>query len=123
MYDGALSISDPNIKFDFQGGIDFTSDVPTFDFNAHLKEARLNKLNLVKKDTSARLSFHLMSNFRGDNLDNASGIITMNQGELVRNNQKLNFENFQIDAEHRADTHRIKLTSDYINAELVGQYQ
>jgi len=123
MYDGALSISDPNVKFDFQGGIDFTSEVPVFDFSAHLEKAKLNKLNLVEKDTSARLSFQLTSNFRGDNLDNASGIITMQQGELIRHNKKLNFENFQIDAEHRHDTHRVKLTSDYINAELVGQYQ
>ncbi|MCF8335078.1 MAG: translocation/assembly module TamB domain-containing protein [Bacteroidales bacterium] len=123
MYDGALSIEDPNIKFNFQGGIDFTSDVPVFDFNADLEKARLNKLNLVEKDTSAQLSFSLMSNFRGDNLDNASGVITMNHGELIKNNQKLNFENLHIQAKHRSDTHRIKLTSDHINAELVGQYQ
>ncbi len=123
MYDGALSISDPNVKFDFQGGIDFTSDVPAFDFSAHLEKAKLNKLNLVENDTTARLSFHLTSNFRGDNLDNASGIITMEQGELIRHNKRLNFENLQIDAEHRHDTHRVKLTSDYIHAELVGQYK
>ncbi|MBS3774177.1 MAG: translocation/assembly module TamB domain-containing protein [Bacteroidales bacterium] len=123
MYDGALSISDPNIKFDFQGGIDFTGDVPIFDFNANLKEAKLDKLNLAEKDTSARLSFSLNSNFRGNNLDNASGTITMTQGQLVKNNQKLNFDNLQLDAKHRSDTNRIKLTSDYINAELVGHYQ
>lgn len=123
MYDGALTISDPNIKFNFQGGIDFTDDVPIFDFDARLKEARLNKLNLAGKDTSARLSFSLTSNFQGNNLDNASGTITMNEGELVKNSQNLNFENLQLDAKHRSDTNRITLTSDYINAELVGQYQ
>ncbi|MFW6100813.1 MAG: translocation/assembly module TamB domain-containing protein, partial [Bacteroidota bacterium] len=123
MYDGTLSISDPNIKFDFQGGIDFTSDVPIFDFYANLERAKLNKLNLAEKDTSAHLSFNLMSNFRGNNLDNASGTITMNQGDLVKNNKKLNFENLELNAEHRSDTHRIQLNSEYINAELVGQYQ
>ena len=123
MYDGVLSIEDPNIKFDFQGGIDFTSDIPIFDFYADLEKAKLNKLNLVAKDTSARLSFNLMANFRGNNLDNASGTITMNSGKLTKNNQILNFESLNIKAEHNTDTHRIKLTSDYINAELMGQYQ
>jgi hypothetical protein len=122
-YDGSLSIEDPNIKFDFKGGIDYSKEVPVFDFYAQLDKAKLNRLNLVEKDTSASLSFSLVSNFRGDNLDDASGMIRMNHGLLIRNNQKLNFDNLKISAEHRSDTHRVRLVSDYINARLVGQYQ
>jgi len=121
-YDGALSIEDPNVKFSFYGAIDFSKEVPIFDFNAHLEKAKLSKLNLAKGDTTARLSFNLISNFKGDNLDNANGVIMLNQGELIKNNKKLNFENLHINAEHIGDTHRVKLRSDHINAQLVGQY-
>ena len=122
-YDGALSIEDPNIKFSFYGAIDFSKEIPIFDFNAHLEKAKLSKLNFAKGDTTARLSFNLISNFKGDYLDNVNGVIMLNQGELIKHNKKLNFENLQVNAEHIGDTHRIKLRSDHINAQLVGRYQ
>lgn len=122
-YDGVLSIDDPNIQFNFHGGIDFSGEVPVFDFNARLANAKLNKLNISPEDTTANLSFSLMSNFRGSNLDDASGVIRMTQGKLVKNNKELHFDNFQLDAEHKRDSHRITVKSDHIEAQLVGRYR
>ena len=122
-YDGALSIEDPNIQFDFYGGIDFSGEVPVFDFNAQLAKARLNQLNIISEDTTARLSFSMMSNFKGDNLDDASGTIRMTQGRMVKNNKELEFDNLQLNARHSRDTHQIVLKSDHLDARLVGKYQ
>ena len=122
-YDGALSIEDPNIRFDFYGGIDFSGDVPVFDFNAQLAKARLHQLNIMPEDTTARLSFSMMSNFKGNSLDNASGTIRMTRGRMVKNNKELEFDNLQLNAEHSSDTHKIALTSDHLDARLVGKYQ
>ena len=122
-YDGSLSIEDPNIQFDFQGGIDFSGDVPVFDFQAELDKAKLHKLNFAPKDTSANLSLSLVSNFKGNSLDNASGTIRLSQGKLVRKEKTLRFDDLHIDARHRQDTHRISLVSDYLEAELVGKYR
>jgi len=122
-YDGALSIKDPNIQFDFRGGIDFSGAVPVFDFKANLAKAKLHRLNLVPEDTTAYLSLKLMSNFKGNSLDNASGNIEVNRGTLIKNQKKLHFDNLQIHAEHHLDTHRISLHSDYLEAQLVGKYR
>jgi len=122
-YDGSLSIEDPNVQLDFQGGIDFSGDVPVFDFQAELAKAKLHKLNLSPEDTSANLSLNLISNFKGNSLDNASGTIRLSRGKLVRNEKILRFDNLKIDARHRRDTHRVFLASDYLEAKLVGKYK
>ena len=122
-YDGALSIEDPNIRFDFYGGIDFSGEIPVFDFNAQLAKARLNQLNIIQKDTSARLSFSMMSNFKGNSLDNARGTIRMTRGRITKNNKELAFDNLHLTAEHSQDTHKILLNSDHLDARLVGKYR
>ena len=34
IFDGLFSVSDPNIKMDFKGKIDFSDEIPVFDFTA-----------------------------------------------------------------------------------------
>jgi len=122
-YDGALIVEDPNVNFNFSGGIDFSEDIPVFDFNAEIKEAKLNALNFVEHDTTALLSANLVSNLKGNSIDNASGEIRITEGLLIKNNKKLNLDNFKINASHIADTQKIFLNSDYIDGALVGKYQ
>ncbi|MGM0598052.1 MAG: hypothetical protein ACQES9_13535, partial [Myxococcota bacterium] len=121
-YDGVLAIEDPNVNFEFSGGIDFSQEIPVFDFEAKLYEAKLQKLNFVDDDTTATLSVNLISNFEGNNLDNAEGIIQFNKGRLIRNGKRLNFDNLKIDARHQQDSHAIFLHSDYIDGSLTGKY-
>jgi hypothetical protein len=122
-YDGVLSIEDPNIEFTFHGGIDFSKDIPVFDFSAKLYKAKLQPLNFVENDTTAMLSFNLMSNFTGNSLDNASGVINISKGKITRKNKDLSFDNFEINASQQKDTHKIFINSDYINASLIGKYR
>jgi hypothetical protein len=122
-YDGALSIEDPNVNFTFSGGIDFSSDIPVFDFKAEVEKAKLNKLNFVENDTTALLSARLVSNLKGSSIDNLSGNIHLTKGKLIKDNKHLNLDNFKIDAIHKQDTQKIFLYSDYINGSLVGKYR
>jgi hypothetical protein len=122
-YDGILSISDPNIAFDFVGNIDFSSEVPVFNFTANVPKAKLYGLNIDPKDTSALLSFNVDANFKGKNLDHAVGEINFSKTELTKLNETMRFDTLKIIAEQFPDTHKITLKSDYIDAMLVGSYQ
>ncbi|MDY6802089.1 MAG: translocation/assembly module TamB domain-containing protein [Bacteroidota bacterium] len=122
-YDGILSISDPNIAFDFIGDIDFSTEVPDFNFTANVPKAKLYGLNIDPKDTSAFLSFNVNANFTGINLDNAVGEINFSEMELTKLNETMRFDTLKIIAEQFPDTHKITLKSDYIDAILVGDYQ
>ena len=48
LFDGKLSIQDENIDFNFDGSIDFSDTIPSFDFQADIKKADLHALNIIK---------------------------------------------------------------------------
>lgn len=122
-YNGFLSISDPNIQFDFTGDIDFSKDIPEFDFSASVPYSNLYGLNIDKKDSTASLAFDLNANFKGINIDHAVGEINFTNTKLIKLNTEMPFDTLRIISELEADTHRIELKSDYIDALLIGKYQ
>lgn len=122
-YNGYLSISDPNIQFDFTGNIDFSKDVPEFDFKASVPYSNLYGLNIDKKDTTANLAFDLTANFKGIDIDHAVGEINFTNTQLTKFNTEMSFDTLKIISEMETDTHRIELKSDYVDALLIGKYQ
>ena len=122
-YDGYLSISDPNIQVDFKGGIDFSKEVPVFNFKASVPSTNLFGLNIDKKDTTASLSFDVTANFEGIDVDNAVGKINFSNTNLIKLNEELIFDTLMLISEQYTDTHKIELKSDYIDALLIGSYK
>ncbi|MFO7827718.1 MAG: translocation/assembly module TamB domain-containing protein [Bacteroidales bacterium] len=122
-YDGLLSISDPNIELDFTGNIDFSKDIPVFNFEADVPKANLYGLNIDRQDTTALLSFKVDANFTGINIDQAVGEINFSEAALIKFNEKMDFDTLKIISEQIPDTHKITLKSDYIDASLYGNYK
>ncbi|MCK5028203.1 MAG: translocation/assembly module TamB [Bacteroidales bacterium] len=122
-YNGILSISDPNIKLNFSGDIDFSKEIPVFNFNTDVPYANLYGLNIDKEDTTSNLSFSLNANFEGNNLDNTIGEINFSNATLHKLNDSISFDTLKLVSEQGLDTHRIELKSDYIDASLHGTYK
>lgn len=122
-YNGIFSITDPNIQMNFSGGIDFSKEIPVFNFYANVPKAKLFELNIDKKDTTSFLSFDLEANFKGIDIDNAIGTIKFHNASLIKFNDEMSFNQLDIISEYVSDTHRIELQSDYIDAKLVGIYK
>jgi len=122
-YDGFLSITDPNIEFDFSGGLDFSGQIPAFNFTANLPKANLYELNIDKKDTSSTLAFDIKANFVGNNIDNAIGEIQLSNTNITKHSENVDFETIKITSEQFGDTHKITLKSDYIDGLLFGTYK
>jgi autotransporter translocation and assembly factor TamB len=51
LFNGELSIDDPNLKLSFKGLIDVSKDFNQYDFEADVEYAELNKLKLVTRDS------------------------------------------------------------------------
>ncbi len=122
-YDGIFSITDPNIQLNFSGGIDFSKEIPVFNFYADVPRAQLYKLNVDKKDSTSNISFDLAANFSGVDIDNINGDIKFSNAKLVKFNEEMNFDTLMLAAEHDAELHSIILKSDYIDATLKGSYK
>lgn len=76
-YKGLITSADPNINFDFNGLLDFTDSLPSYDFDMHLMNADLHKLNFNKRDSISLLSCNVKASARGNNMDNVNGKVTI----------------------------------------------
>lgn len=50
IFDGKLSINDPNVDFDFDGAVNFQDTIPQLDFGANVRRLDLGALNLLDQD-------------------------------------------------------------------------
>jgi hypothetical protein len=121
-YDGSLEIQDPNIALNFRGQIDFSGQIPLFNFEASVPRANLHGINIDKQDTTSFLSFHLESNFAANNLDNAEGNITITKLALKKKNEWLRQDTIKLTSVPAIDTRVVEFTSGLIAARLKGKY-
>ena len=123
IYNGHLSIDEPNIKLDFSGKVDITETIPAFDFSANVERARLHNLKLVNNDTSSFVAFNIDAVFSGNNIDNLSGELDLKNSLIRRNNREIEINNLLIFTKTIRDTNQFILRSDIFDAEIRGQYE
>ena len=123
MYDGQLSIDEPNIKMDFSGKVDMTNPIPAYDFWANVERAKLHNLKLVNADTSSFAAFSIKAAFSGTNIDNLTGELELKNSLFRRNNREIEINNLELFSKAIRDTNRFILLSDILDAEIWGQYQ
>ncbi len=78
-FSGLVLVDDPDIRFDFTGLVDFSEEIPFFDFRANIDDARLSKLNLFQRDplNESVLSAELMINAHASSFDDMEGVINI----------------------------------------------
>ena len=123
MYDGQMSIDEPNIKMDFSGKVDMTNPIPVYDFWANVERAKLCNLKLVDKDTSSFAAFSITAAFSGTNIDNLDGELVLKNSLFRRKSRDIEINDLILFTKSISDTNRFILRSDIFDAEIWGQYQ
>ena len=90
-FNGKLESKDPNIDFIFDGAVDFSGDLPVYQFKSTIQRLDLKKLNLLKEDFV--LSGNVNLDLSGDKLTNIAGTIDAHNLLIIKNNT----ENYRID--------------------------
>jgi hypothetical protein len=121
-WDGNVKVADKNIRMEILGMFDFSSELPEFDFTLNLEKADLYKLNFDKPDTSSSLSMLLTANFRGTNIDNLDGEIKLLNSSLKKYGNTLELYDFSIRTFIENAKPAISLRTDYVDADLKGNY-
>lgn len=122
-FDGKISIQDPNIGFDFAGKIDFSQKIPTMDFSSHIQHAKLFPLHLSNKDLKSELSLSINANFTGSGVDNANGIIEINNTNYKNSLGEFSLNKFIINSFTSPDFKRLTLDSDVSDVKVEGNYE
>ncbi len=124
LFDGYLSIVDNKIDFNFLGNVDFSSDVPVFDFTANIKNANLYKLKLVNSDSSGILSTRLNINFIGNTADNIRGLIKVENTNYIQGKDQYIMKQLTLNTYNDAQGQRkIELKSDFVSADIYGAFR
>ncbi|MFN8241587.1 MAG: translocation/assembly module TamB domain-containing protein [Bacteroidales bacterium] len=121
-WDGNIKVADANINMELLGMLDFSGELPEFDFTMNLKKARLFNLNLEKKDTTSAASLLLTANFTGDNIDNLDGEIKLFNSTFRKHGKDLELYDFSLKAFSHNNVPAISLRTDFIDASLNGHY-
>ncbi|HDR68588.1 MAG TPA: hypothetical protein ENN61_06000, partial [Bacteroidaceae bacterium] len=122
-FDGKFSISDPNIMLDFEGLMDFSSDIPTYNFVADVGRARPYYLKLRDDVPDYFASFLLKTNLSGRSLDELNGQITLVNSLFEKTGSILQMYNFNLLTHNTPDTSYLMLQSDLVDAEIRGRYK
>ena len=122
LFDGMLTVNDPNLKLDYSGRLDLSPELPVFEFVADVRDAGLSKLNL-SKDTASLVSFGLDANFIGNNIDNLKGQIKVKDLKYRNFRDSLALASAVINNISSNDTSYISVKSDWIEGELNGNYR
>ncbi len=122
MFDGLLSVNDPNLKFAFLGELDLNSEIPRFDFDLNLRKALPSKLNLGEKFPDAEIAFKMFANFDGDRIDNLDGIIKVEEGYYKNRNGQMNLGGMELKTLAKDSINSLVFTSDFFDASIDGKY-
>jgi hypothetical protein len=121
LFDGYLSINDPNLNMNYSGSLDLAPALPVFKFVADVNYADLYRLNL-SKDKFSKIKFNLKSNFEGNNIDNLVGTVEIDSLFYRNSIDAFSLTRAIINNTTSGDASFLSLKSDWVDAEIIGRY-
>jgi len=122
-FNGGFSISDPNIRMDFLGRMDFSGEVPTYNFTADVARSRPYFLNLGVEDPNTFASFLIETDITGSSLDELNGEVRLVNSLFERNDDQVQLYDVRLSALSTPDTTSLKIRSELFDASIDGKYK
>ena len=123
MFEGSITCLDTNANVDFNGRVNLQKSVPEMYFISSINRLNLNKLHLTNLVDSGEFSSQLFINIAGDNFDQLSGQVNLDNSVYTTKHKTYKLNRLNIDLNQSNDNKSIVLKSAYINAALHGKYK
>jgi hypothetical protein len=120
LFNGELVVSDPNLQSQLNGLINFSKDIPEFNFEANVSRADLQKLNLLKDQVDFYGKFRF--NFTGNNVDNFLGTARIYDASLFKSGKRISFDSLYIESKIMDSNKVITAVSNEFDAALAGEF-
>ncbi len=122
-FSGELNVRDENVNLDFNGSLDYGSSIPAYNFTAAIRDAYLDRINLIERDSSSRLTTNLNINFMGDRIDNTQGIIIIDSTVFEELGKTYTMDGLTLSITRDSTSYVfLRLYSDLLDATMEGQY-
>ncbi len=123
LFNGELSIDDPNLKLQFKGLIDASAETNHLDFEADVEYAELNKLNLIKRDSISVFTGKVVVDMDGKTIDDVVGTINFSQTFYQNERDYYYFDDFTVSSSFNGPVRTIEINSpDIINGKISGEF-
>ncbi len=123
LFDGELSIDDPNLKMQFKGLIDASKETNQLDFEAEVEYAELNQLNLIKRDSISVFTGKVVVDMEGKTIDDVVGTINFNQTFYQNEREYYYFDDFNITSSFEGPVRTIEINSpDILTGQISGEF-
>src|SRR5690606_20596128 len=123
LFNGELSIDDPNLKLDFKGLIDASTETNHLDFEVDVEYAELNQLNLIKRDSISVFTGKVVVDMDGKTIDDVQGTINFSQTFYQNERDNFYFDDFTITSSFEGPKRTIEINSpDIINGQISGEF-
>lgn len=119
-FDGNLRVNDENLQLTFTGGVNLNADLPIFNFNADVRNARLKTLKLYSD--SLKVDAIFSANFSGNNLNNLNGNLLLQEISLNNARGIYRVDSVYLNASGTGIDRKISINSDILDASIKGQY-
>lgn len=123
LFIGGFSISDPNIRMDFNGKMDFSGETPVYAFTADVARARPYFLNLPQSDPNYFASFLIETDLSGHTIDDLNGELTLVNSLFEKTDAQVQLYDLTIKTRNNSDASLIQVRSDLFDADITGHYK
>lgn len=120
LFNGELVSTDPNLQAELNGLVDFSKDIPQFNFDANISRADLKKLNLMNEQVDFYGKFRF--NFTGSNVDNFLGTARIYEASVLRNGKRISFDSLYIESKILDNNKVITAVSNEFDAAIAGEF-
>jgi autotransporter translocation and assembly factor TamB len=123
LFNGGLTVNDPNLKMNFVGLVDVSNDFNQYDFEANVEYAELNKLNFIKRDSISVFAGKIVMAIDGTTIENAEGTISLSETFYQNERDNFYFDDFKVISSFDTKIRTIEIKSpDIINGKISGEF-
>lgn len=121
-FNGAFSVVDSNLYVDFFGLIDYSDESPTYNFTTCIENAKLAKLNIIDRDSSATITVEGSLNVQGDQIHSMSGEIDLFNIQYSEGGKSFEMDELRYVADKGGVSKSASITSSLFDFSINGVY-
>ena len=123
VFNGDLSIDDPNVQLDFKGLVDVSESFNQYDFRADVHFAELNKLRLVTRDSISVFAGKVVVDMDGTTIDDSVGSFSFQETFYQNQDDDFYFDDFRITSSFQDKERIIAINSpDICDGQVSGNF-
>lgn len=121
-FNGKATLNDDNGSVAVNGSINLLEKIPTFDFEASIRNFRPHELNLTQKYEDAMFSVKVTANFKGGSIDQMNGDINVDSLQFTAPEKSFFMKNLHVSATQHEGINKMALTSEFLTASIEGRF-